>query len=814
MVALTVDSQLLKKSNAAFHARRIQFKESTRLDLKQERLKKKYRPVNAPSATSTDRPNFSPSAASVPYSGNSSGSTATEDHNGFRLPAKILFSKEKVQLAWPQPRPIGPGLHNLGNTCFLNSVLQCLTYTPPLANFLLSGQHSNSCKTTNFCMMCLLENHVNRCFSRSMVEAISPKAIVSRLRNIGKQFRIGRQEDSHEFARYLVDALQKSCLLGFDSKLDNRIKETTVVHQIFGGYFQSQVKCMKCGHESNTFETYLDVSLDIKGADSVQKAFRDYTTPEILNKGNQYKCEKCKILVDAKKQMTIYDAPNVLCVHLKRFTFTGQKINRHVSFEPTLQLNSFMSKNKEHGALTYNLYAVLVHSGGSCHSGHYYCFVKSSNGIWYSMNDSHVSVVSQQTVLSQNAYMLFYTLSKRGSTKLPTANGAKVNGTANGGKVNGMANGVPTQLKRPRLDDDEVGSKVDRLEKRVKVAGILSGVKTNGMTSGVKPNGLEKHVKADDSAAPVNMQELSKEERLQLKREKKKAKKLKKLNASQATTSLNDYELATTPSTTSTSTPSAALTTKALFGAPIPVPTRGAVFPSMGKSPLADLDFPITSSKTSVAKPTFIDVPSAKHNDWKVTEGAMKSPIPEDTRQPKTIEYKSKKEYKDREDEQNAEDAKEDAEQDGWTVKPRSTTQAIVVTHNEASTSKREKLQALIERESEFKSAEVKDAILGEQKHMLGSKVSTWEEPSYMFNKAREDVLKTLKPKHHRPDAYDVDYDRGKVKKVKAKNITDGPAVGAKIGNKFQKEQDVRNLVKPKFNKNKKNNGRKLPNAL
>lgn len=76
------------------------------------------------------------------------------------------------------------------------------------------------------------------------------------------------------------------------SKLDDRIKETTVVHQIFGGYFQSQVKCLRCGHESNTFETYLDVSLDIKGADSVQKAFRDYTTPEILSKGNQYKCEK------------------------------------------------------------------------------------------------------------------------------------------------------------------------------------------------------------------------------------------------------------------------------------------------------------------------------------------------------------------------------------------------------------------------------------------------------------------------------------------------------------------------------------------
>lgn len=89
--------------------------------------------------------------------------------------------------------------------------------------------------------------------------------------------------------------------------------------------------------------------------------------------------------------MTIYDAPNILSVHLKRFTFTGQKINRHVRFEPTLALNPYMSKNKDHGDLNYSLYAVLVHAGGSCHSGHYYCYVKGSNGIWYSMNDSHVS---------------------------------------------------------------------------------------------------------------------------------------------------------------------------------------------------------------------------------------------------------------------------------------------------------------------------------------------------------------------------------------------------------------------------------------
>ncbi|KAG0208105.1 hypothetical protein BGX28_000861 [Mortierella sp. GBA30] len=794
MVATTVDSRLLQKSNSAFHARRIQFKESTRLDLKQERLKKKYRPVNVPT-NGTLLNGVVPSAASVPYSGNtslvgsSSSSTVTEDPNGFRLPAKTLFSKEKVQMAWPQPRPIGPGLNNLGNTCFLNSVLQCLTYTAPLANLLLTNRHSSACKSGTFCMMCLMEKHVSRCFTHNMNDAITPKAIVGRLRNIGKQFRIGRQEDSHEFARHLIDALQKSCLAGYDSKLDNRIKETTAVHQIFGGYFQSQVKCLRCGYESNTFETYLDVSLDIRGAESVQKAFRDYTKPEILSKDNQYKCDKCKVLVDARKQMTIYEAPKILSVHLKRFTFTGQKINRHVKFDTKLELNSVMSSNKKHPDLTYSLYAVLVHAGGSCHSGHYYCYVKSSNGIWYSMNDSHVSVVSQQTVLSQNAYMLFYSQDRKGSTNAtPAANGAiglngiKANGIKTYGMVNGIKSSADVSTKRPRLDDGEIGDRVDRKS-------VMRD---------------EKRVKVDGSMASGNMEELSKEERRRLKKERKRAKKLLKLNASN--TAPNDYELATSASSLSS------LSLKS------PSYINGNLTANKNASPLADLDEIFkspTSSKTTMPKPTSISIPSKPNVDWTITDKAVKSPAAEELRQ---LEFKDQMKQQKKEARANADDDKgsssDEVEQDGWTVKPRTAVQAIVVAHNETSASKREKLQALIELES-GKSAAVKEEILGESKHMLGSRVSTWEENTNTeLNKAREAILKTLKPKHHRPDAYDVDYDRGKVKKVKNKGAMNGLAVGAPIGNKFQKEQDVRNLVKPKFKKNKKSGNKQLPSAL
>lgn len=63
----------------------------------------------------------------------------------------------KLQMSWmpsllTQKRRNGPplGLRNLCNTCYLNSVLQCLTYTPPFANYCLSHTHSSLCKSLSF----------------------------------------------------------------------------------------------------------------------------------------------------------------------------------------------------------------------------------------------------------------------------------------------------------------------------------------------------------------------------------------------------------------------------------------------------------------------------------------------------------------------------------------------------------------------------------------------------------------------------------------------------------------------------------------
>lgn len=111
--------------------------------------------------------------------------------------------------------------------------------------------------------------------------------------------------------------------------------------------------------------------------------------------------------------MTINEPPMMLTVHLKRFAFDLQrgymrKIGTTVKYNETLDIAPYMSKDKRVSEASYSLYAVLVHLGYGCDSGHYYAYVKAPNGQWYRMDDEDVQAVSLKEVLSQNAYMLFY----------------------------------------------------------------------------------------------------------------------------------------------------------------------------------------------------------------------------------------------------------------------------------------------------------------------------------------------------------------------------------------------------------------------
>ncbi|NWR59132.1 UBP36 hydrolase, partial [Bucorvus abyssinicus] len=326
--------------------------------------------------------------------------------DGIPAPLKELFPVEHLSMHWQRVYPIGAGLLNVGNICFLNSTLQCLTYTPPLANYLLSREHSRTCDQGVFCMMCIMEKHVRQAFANSG-KAIKPMSMIQSLREIARNIHFGRQEDAHEFLRYTIDAMQKACLNGYTA-LDTQTQATTLVHWIFGGSLRSRVKCLECESTSDTYDPFLDLSLEIGQASSLEQALELFVQPELLGEENAYTCDQCKKKVSASKRFTIHQASNVLTLSLKRFAnFGGGKITKDVTYPGFLDIHPYMSQ-RQGDPVMYRLYAVLVHAGDSCRAGHYHCYVQASNGQWYQMNDDQVCPTSTKVVLKQQAYVLFY----------------------------------------------------------------------------------------------------------------------------------------------------------------------------------------------------------------------------------------------------------------------------------------------------------------------------------------------------------------------------------------------------------------------
>uniref|UniRef100_A0A6G3MEU0 Ubiquitin carboxyl-terminal hydrolase 36 n=1 Tax=Henneguya salminicola TaxID=69463 RepID=A0A6G3MEU0_HENSL len=170
------------------------------------------------------------------FHGASTNRKKSEEIQKIPAPKVQLFSPNELLYEWNCRRMIGPGFINPHNTCFMNSVLQILSYTPPLWQYLLK-QDRTKCKSGGFCTFCALAQ-LFKDMNSSNKTAILPKSIINNIGLIGSHLNIGTQEDAHEFLISTMSSLKKHFDFN-ESQLDRYSKESHFINHIFGGWIRS-----------------------------------------------------------------------------------------------------------------------------------------------------------------------------------------------------------------------------------------------------------------------------------------------------------------------------------------------------------------------------------------------------------------------------------------------------------------------------------------------------------------------------------------------------------------------------------------------
>ncbi len=136
---------------------------------------------------------------------------------------------------------------------------------------------------------------------------------------------------------------------------------------------------------------------------------------EQLTEENKWYCPKCKEHQLAKKKIEIYTCPEILLIHFKRFK-NNYKLGNLVKFPiEGLDMEKFIHyKENENSDNIYDLFAISNHVG-NLDGGHYFAYCKNIyENKWYEFNDSSVSLIDENNIVSKNAYVLFY---KKRNTK-------------------------------------------------------------------------------------------------------------------------------------------------------------------------------------------------------------------------------------------------------------------------------------------------------------------------------------------------------------------------------------------------------------
>jgi len=335
------------------------------------------------------------------------------------------------------------GLKNRGNTCYLNTSIQCLSNVQPMTEYFLTNSHVTDLNN-RFCELkgkSINEIILTKEYSKlikalwSTTSPIEPKTFHELIQKYDERFMGYDQQDAQEslslILDYLHEGLKYDVEINYSGTIENSLDEIVVesiknwrkdlqnkysiIADLFFGQYVNKIMSLEDSNTdsliSKTFEMFSILSIPIYGK-TLYDSMSKYFEKEILE--SKYLDEKNNEYISAYRQIRLMRVPKFLIIVLKRYktNVNGNLIKSQsmISFPfDDLDLSSY-SEGYDTIDCELKLISIGCHRGG-LNGGHYFAICKHTNEKWYKYDDDEVKefdIENNKNSLFKDGYILIY----------------------------------------------------------------------------------------------------------------------------------------------------------------------------------------------------------------------------------------------------------------------------------------------------------------------------------------------------------------------------------------------------------------------